>query len=483
MTDVRTDSATALVAALAAGEVSSSELLDAHLERYERWNGEINAVVATDLARARQRAAEADAATARGERWGPLHGLPITVKDSFETEGLVTTSGAPELADHVPEADARAVANLKAAGAIVWGKTNLPLYAGDWQSYNAVYGLSRNPWDRSRTVGGSSGAAAAAVASGITALELGSDIGGSIRVPSHFNGTFGHKPTWGAVSGRGHIPGPPGSLSEADLGVMGPIGRSAADMELAMDVLTSGGFWGIPGARLPPARPSAVTLGGCRIGLWLDDPACPVGAQTARLLADAAEALEGEGAQLVTDARTRTPLSESHLVYKTLLYAAMAPGFPAHVIDTMRAIDTRADPDDPMLSLARAMTLGHTDWLRLHERRLHIRAEWLQLFESVDVVLAPIAPVPAFPHDTDTPIDRRVLDVDGDQRPYASMLVWPGLATLPLLPATAVPVGRTDQGLPVGLQIVGPPWGDRTTIAVAGHLEGILGGFTPPPEP
>jgi amidase len=439
--------------------------------------------VATDLARARQRAAEADAATARGERWGPLHGLPMTVKDSFETEGLVTTSGAPELAGHVPERDADAVANLKAAGAIVWGKTNLPLYAGDWQSYNAVYGLSRNPWDRTRTVGGSSGGAAASVAAGITALELGSDIGGSIRVPSHFNGTFGHKPTWGAVSGRGHIPGPPGSLSDADLGVMGPIGRSAADLELAMDVLTAGGFSGLPGAELPPARRSAVMLGGCRVGLWLDDPACPVSAQTARLLADAAEALEGEGARLVSEARIRTPLAESDRVYRTLLYAAMAPGFPARVIEQMRAIAAEGDPDDPMVTQARALTLGHTDWLRANERRLQIRAEWVELFEAVDVVLAPIAPVPAFPHDTDTPFDRRVIDVDGEPRPYSSMLVWPGLATLPLLPATAVPVGRTDAGLPVGLQVVGPPWGDRTCIAVAGHLEGILGGFTPPAEP
>jgi len=482
MVDVRTATASELVAALASGELSSRELLEAHIERYEKWNRDINVVVATDLGRARERAAAADEAFAAGESWGPLHGLPVTVKDSFETEGLVTTAGAPELAGHVPQRDADAVANLKAAGAIVWGKTNLPLYAGDWQSYNDVYGLSRNPWDRGRTVGGSSGGAAAAVAAGITALELGSDIGGSIRVPSHFNGTFGHKPTWASIPGRGHIPGPPGTLSEADLAVEGPIGRSAADLELALDVLTGGGFGGLPNARLPAARPSAITLEGCRIGLWLDDAACPVSKQTARLLTDAAEALEGVGATLVPDAHTRTPLAETDKVYRMLLNAVMAPGLPKHVIEAVVARAQGLDADDPAALFAKSLTLTHTEWLRLNEKRARIKAEWQALFELVDVVLAPIAPVPAFPHDTERPFEQRTLDVDGEERPYDCMLVWPGLATLPLLPATAVPVGRTDEGLPVGLQIVGAPWEDRTCIAVAGHIEGILGGFTPPPE-
>ncbi|HEV7760491.1 MAG TPA: amidase family protein, partial [Acidimicrobiales bacterium] len=216
MTDLHFLPAVELCRLLASGEVSSVELLDHFLRRVDEVDGPLNAVVALDADRARQRAAEADAARARGESWGALHGLPMTIKDAFETEGLVTTSGAPELGDHVPTTDAVAVARLKAAGAIVFGKTNLPIYAGDVQTYNEVYGRTNNPWALDRTAGGSSGGAAAAVAAGLTGLELGSDIGGSIRNPAHFCGVFGLKTTWGIVPGRGHIPGPPGTLSAAD---------------------------------------------------------------------------------------------------------------------------------------------------------------------------------------------------------------------------------------------------------------------------
>jgi len=179
----------------------------------------------------------ADEATARGELTGPLHGLPMTVKDTFETEGLVTTSGATELAQYVPQHDAVAVARLKAAGAIIFGKSNTPMYAGDWQTYNDVYGRTNNPWDLSRTAGGSSGGPAAAVAAGLTPLEFGSDIAGSIRNPAHYNGVYGHKPSWGIVPDRGHIPGPPGRLAPVDIAVVGPIARGVADLRMVLDIV------------------------------------------------------------------------------------------------------------------------------------------------------------------------------------------------------------------------------------------------------
>jgi amidase len=240
--DLERATAAELVADLRAGAVSSRELLDAQLAQVDRWNPTVNAVVATDLDAARRAAQEIDDGRARGAAVGPLAGLPMTVKDSFETRGLVTTSGAPELREHVPEADADAVARLREAGAIVFGKTNLPMYAGDWQTYNDVYGLTRNPWDVTRGAGGSSGGSAVAVATGMSPLELGSDIGGSIRVPAHFCGVFGHKPTQGAVPDRGHVPGPPGTMAPPDLGVTGPLGRSVADLELAMDALLACGL-------------------------------------------------------------------------------------------------------------------------------------------------------------------------------------------------------------------------------------------------
>jgi len=198
--------ATELVAALRRKEVSSRELLDHYLTRVERVNPRLNAVVTLDVERARKRAAAADEALVRGELWGPLHGLPMTIKDCFETAGLRTTAGFSPLTDHVPTVDAVAVARLIGAGAVVFGKTNVPMLAGDWQTYNAIFGTTNNVWDVTRAPGGSSGGSATVVAAGLAGLELGSDIGGSIRVPSHWSGVYGHKPTHGIVPQRGHIP-------------------------------------------------------------------------------------------------------------------------------------------------------------------------------------------------------------------------------------------------------------------------------------
>lgn len=482
--DLGTATATDVLQALGAGDVSSREVLDAHLERIERLNPTINAVVALDEQRARTQADAADDARSRGEELGPLHGLPMTVKDSFETEGLTTTSGAPELAGHVPARDAEAVARLKAAGAIVFGKTNLPVYAGDWQSYNDVHGLTRNPWDLDRTVGGSSGGAGAALAAGFTTLELGSDIGGSIRIPSHYCGVFGHKPTWSAVPGRGHIPGPPGALAEFDLGVMGPMGRSVADLELGLSVLVGDDVGGVPGGRFPDPRLGVGDLRGCRVGVWLEEPdAVATSSEVVEVLRSLVDDLADAGASIDDKVRPATPLAESTRVYEHLLMGVLGAGFPEEVQKSMRELAAGApvDDDSQAVRTARSATQSHATWLAADERRAGIVAEWAELFESVDILLAPVSPVPAFPHDTERPFARRELDVDGRMIPYDRHLVWSGLATLPLLPATAVPAGRTPAGLPVGVQILGPRWGDRTTLAFAALVEQITGGFVPPP--
>jgi amidase len=473
-----------LVRLLREGEVASAELLDHFLDRIDRLDGAINAVVALDAERARERAAAADAARARGESWGPLHGLPMTVKDAFETEGLATTSGAPELRDHVPAADADAVARLKAAGAIVFGKTNLPLYAGDLQTYNEVYGRTNNPWALDRTVGGSSGGSAAALAAGLTGLELGSDIGGSIRNPAHFCGVFGLKPTWGIVPERGHIPGPPGSLAPTDVGVMGPLGRSAADLALGLDVLAGPAGDDAAGWRLdlPPAR-NGGAVEGLRVATWFDDPFVPIARDTRALLDAAASALAGAGAD-VTAIDPPVGLGDLARSWERLVLPLVAGRLSD---DDFAAFCAAADAtpvtedEEPSMRALRAMTCRQRDWASAHEARHRHRRRFAELFRRHDVLLAPVMPTAAYPHDTETDITLRVVDVDGEARSYFEGMYWAGGIGTLLLPVAVPPIGRTPDGLPVGVQVVAPHLHDRTAIAVAGHLEHLVGGFVPPP--
>ncbi|HET9612414.1 MAG TPA: amidase [Acidimicrobiales bacterium] len=483
MTDLHFLPATELCRLLRDGDVSSVELLDHLLARVEAHNPHLNAVVALDAERARARAAEADAARRRGESWGPLHGLPMTVKDAFETEGLVTTSGAPELRDHVPDSDADAVARLKAAGAVVFGKTNLPIHAGDLQTFNDVYGRTNNPWAPDRSPGGSSGGSAAALAAGLTGFELGSDIGGSIRNPAHYCGVFGLKPTWGVVPPRGHIPGPPGTLKPADVNVVGPLGRSAADLALGLDVLAGPAGLDAVGWRLdlPPAR-NGGALPGLRVATWFDDPFAPIAADTRALLDAAAAALAGGGAT-VTAVEPPVGLRELVMSWERLVLPVVSMSMPDDVVAA--AVEMAAAPvadDEPRTVRAiRAIAARHRDWLRADERRHRHRRLFAQLFEQHDVLLAPVMPTAAIPHDTDRDITAREVDVDGVTRPYLDGLSWNGGIGTLLLPVAVPPVGRTPDGLPVGVQIVAPHLHDRTAIAVAGHAERLLGGFVPPP--
>ncbi len=275
MSDIALRPAHELADAIRRRELSSRELLDHYLARVERLNPALNAVVTLDPDGARRAADAADAAVARGEVVGPLHGVPMTIKDTYETAGMRTTCGVAAW-DHVPDIDAEAVRRLREAGAVIFGKTNAPSFAADWQTYNPIFGATNNPWDTTRTTGGSSGGAAAALAAGLTALELGSDIAGSIRLPSNWCGVCGHKTSWGIVPHRGHLPPPPGALATSDLGVMGPMARDIADLELALDLLAGPAQAPAVGWRLelPPARAS--TLRELRLATWLDDPAYPV---------------------------------------------------------------------------------------------------------------------------------------------------------------------------------------------------------------
>jgi amidase len=473
---------------IARGELRSRELLEQLAQRVEQFNPQLNAVVTLDLEHARAAADAADAAVARGAPLGPLHGVPMTIKDSFETADLRTTSGSPTLAHHVPAADAVAVARLKAAGAIVFGKTNLPAFAMDTQSYNALFGVCRNPWDPQRSPGGSSGGSAAALAAGLTPLELGSDIGGSIRNPAHWCGVFGHKPSWGLVPQRGHIPGPPGTLSGADIAVVGPMARHAADLTLALDLLVGPDE---PEARawrlqLPPARRDARAL---RVAAWFDEPALPIDAEVRVLLERAVAALRDAGVRVDAATRPGFETGRALALYWQLLFAATSPGLPPPVFDMMlglagqqaAAARDNGAADAPMRRMAVAATQRHRDWLRANEQRLQLRARWGAFFRDVDVLLCPVSPTAAIAHDHSEPIAARSITVDGQELPYLDQLGWAGLIGVAGLPSTSVPVGRTAGGLPVGVQVVGPFLEDHTPLAMAALLEDLLGGFVRPP--
>ena len=480
MTELHFRSASELTQALRRREVSSSELLAHFLARVEQRNPRINAVVHVDAARARERARAADAALSRGESWGPLHGLPITIKDSFEVAGMPCTSGAPELAKHVPAAHADAVQRLVDAGAVVFGKTNLPLYAGDFQSYNAVYGTTNNPWDTARGPGGSSGGSAAALAAGLTSFELGSDIGGSIRNPAHFCGVYGLKTSHGIVPMRGHIPGPPGALADGDLGVAGPMGRSAADLALGLEVLAAASPSEAVAWRLELPAPRALRLADARVGVWLDDERGPVDGEVRDVLENAIDAIAKAGATI--DAKTRpVDPAESHRTYAQLLNAVMGAGSPPDAIARAEAaVPSIPKSEDSFgVNALRGLALRHREWLGLNERRTRLRAQWARYFRDVDVLLCPIMPTAAFLHDQ-REMGERSMTINGKQEPYFQ-LFWAGLAVNAYLPGAVAPAGRTRSGLPCGIQIVGPYLEDRTPVAFAAQLADVLGGFTPPP--
>jgi amidase len=464
--------ASELTAALAARELSSVELLDAQLARVAGVGGPLNAFVTLDPERAHAAALRADAGEGPA---GLLAGLPMTVKDCFETAGLRTTCGAPWLADHVPARDADAVARLRDAGAIIWGKTNTPVMAADGQAFNPVAGTTANPWDIARTPGGSSGGSAAAVAAGLTPLELGSDHAGSVRIPASFCGVYGLKPSAGVVSVRGHIPGPPGSLADSDMNVAGPLARSADDLDLALDVLAAPDprdavAWRLA---LPPAR--AGSLADYRLAVWRDDPACPVAPEVRAVLDAAYDALASAGAH-VEEVAPPVALADSIGVHRALLMAVACDGLT----------------DEAFADLQGTVAAGHGgphgEWLVqtkrafnvLAEERAQMTARWAAWFGDVDALLCPVVCNAAPPHDP-TPLGERRIDIGGVSRDAWDQVSWSSFASACGLPAVSAPIGLTTGGLPVGLQVVGPYLEDRTAIDVARRVTEVVGGFVAPP--
>jgi amidase len=471
--------ATRLAGLLRRGSIGSLELLRHYLARVDAYNPAVNAVVVTDVARAERRARAADRALARGERWGPLHGVPITVKEAFDVAGLPTTWGLPEHVGNVPTSTAVVVERLIAAGAIVFGKTNVPAWVADGQTFNPVYGVTNNPWDLERTPGGSSGGSAAALSAGLTALEVGSDIASSIRNPAHFCGVFGHKPTFGICPQRGHSVR--GRLAGDDLNVAGPLARSAHDLEVALRVMAGPDALDAAALRVALPRPRHRTLSDYRVGLIVSDPVADVDAAVVGALETLAGRLTDAGVTVDRGARPDLDLEEVKRIYTLLLHSATSHRqTDAELAASVGAIEALRASGAPIPAPLLGRTLRHRDWLDLHEAREAVRWRWHEFFSRWDLLLAPVRPVAAHRHLTDVAPADRTYVVNGVERPHVDQVFWGGYAGVAYLPATVAPIATTDDGLPVGVQIIGPFGGDLTCLHFARLLEREIGGFTPP---
>jgi amidase len=423
--------------AIRSGAISPLEAVDAAIARIEALDGPINAVVVRDFDRARDAAKALDGVEPGDDQ--PLFGVPMTIKEAFDIAGLPTTWGLVEHKNYVAERDAVVVQRLKRAGAIFVGKTNVPPHLSDWQSFNPIYGRTANPHDHARSPGGSSGGSAAALASGMVAAEFGSDIGGSVRVPAHFCGVWGHKVTWGAIDGFGH--NPPGTDGHnLALGVVGPLARNGADLAALLDLTLD-----------TPRALAAKPLDQSRFLLQTEHPLVPTDTALAAALETVAAELEKAGAQLDRSSELLPDLARQHEFYLPMLITAMSPqgllpdGAPARL----------------------------TDWFGFLDAQARNERAWAGLFEHYDFVLAPPYPTPAFQHDERVP-DERPLAINGVDHPALLGLCWPGAATFPELPSTVLPIGESG-GLPVGMQVVGPAWSDRDCVATATSIGELIG--------
>ena len=465
--------------------ISASELLEHTIARIETLDRRLNSVVVRDFDRALETAKAADVALARGER-RPLLGIPVTLKEPFNVAGLPTTFVYQQFRDFEPKEDALVTSRLKEAGAVVIGKTNIPVGLRDFQAYNDIYGTTNNPWDVSRSPGGSSGGSAAAIAAGFGPLSIGSDIGGSIRVPAHFCGVFGHKPSLPLVPLRGYgkPPSPP-VPGNGDLAVVGPIARYASDLALALDMIA-----GPDEARdgigyrlaLPPARHA--DLRNFRIFVVDNHPLMPTSNAVRTAIDGLTERLSKLGARVASHSASLPSLADSARLYMKLLSAATSPRLSPDSFGEAERLNAALPPGDHSLQAERirGSVMSHRDWLAADAARLQFQQKWRAFFCDWDVMSYPAAAVPACPQDHSEPIDARHLDIDGKQYPYLdACFIWADPASTCGLPATAVPIERSATGLPIGVQIIGPYLEDRTTIMSAGLIEREFGGFVPPP--
>ncbi len=474
-------SANELAAMIRRRDIGAVELLELYLERIDTFDETINAVIWQDREGALETARTADTRTVAGGDLPPLHGVPMTIKESFDVAGAPTTWGDPEFRSNVARHDCVAVERLKRAGVTLFGKTNVPLNLADWQSFNDIYGVTSNPWDTGRTPGGSSGGSAAALAAGLTGIETGSDIGASIRNPAHYCGVFGHKPSFGICPPRGQAL--PGILTGPDMAVIGPLARSADDLILALDAMAGADTLDAAGWRLELPAPRARRLGDLRVAVMLEGELSEVDGAYLGMLQGLVDGIAGKGARVSDTARPDVDMRDVHEIYIQLLRAATSARLPQAKVEEFRMARARLDPDDTsyLALMTRGNTMAHREWMALNERREHIRWAWHRFFEDWDILVSPAAASTAFPHDHAGERHDRTIVVNGHEASTTDQMFWAGFGLMALLPATVAPAGISRDGLPGGIQITGPWLGDLTTIEAARLIEREFGGFQSPP--
>ncbi len=474
-------SAKTLAARIRKGRISSEQLLELYVARMEKYNPRINAIVATDLDGARKRARAADGALARGEVWGSLHGVPMTIKESFDVVGMPTTWGLPELKNNFPKRNALAVDRLLSAGAVLFGKTNVPVMLADWQTFNDVYGTTNNPWDLGRVPGGSSGGAAAALAAGLTGLELGSDIGASIRDPAHYCGLYGHKPTFGVCATNGQAL--PGRVAAQDITVIGPLARSAADLEIALKVIGGADEIDARGWQLALPAVKKKSLREFKVAVMLSAETAEVDHRVQERIQAIAEFLARHKVKVSDTARPDIDTAEAHHVFIQLVRAATSRGQTDEVFARNLAATGNLSSDDQSYRtwMLKGNTMFHRDWLQWNELRHRMRLKWDAFFERYDLLLCPAGATTAFEHNQKGERWERMVTVNGKPQPSTTQMFWAGFSGMAYLPSTVAPAGLTPERLPVGVQIVGPQYGDWTCIRFAHLLEREYQEFVPPP--
>jgi len=471
-------SAGRMLHALRSRQISSVELLEGHLSRIARYDPALNSIVVRDFERARQDAADADARRSRGAD-APLLGLPITIKESIDVQGLPSTAGVPARQGHKADADSITVRRLRAAGAVIFGKTNVCQWLADYQGDNPIYGQTNNPWDMKRTSGGST-AGSAALAAGLTALELGTDMGGSIRVPAAFCGLWGHKPSAGLVPNSGHFPGSAGFNPGAVLAVQGPHGRSPQDLELMLDTVAGPDVGDDVAWRVQLPRARHAKLGDFRVAVLPDRQWVPVDTEILSARDAVVAALRKAGA-VVAEVHPAgfDDFREHYALFRSMMWAMTSARWPAAHREQVLA-DKLARQDPFHHADARGIRASAGDYLLWLEQREGSRAAWRRFFRDWDILLTPATIVPAFEHTRVPNADRR-LTVNGQAVEFEYMSFYPSVPTLAGLPATALPAGFNRAGLPLGLQAVGPMLEDRTPLAFAGLLGREFQGFQAPP--
>ncbi len=481
MTALHYRSALDLARLLRLRKVSARELLEICLDQYALHNETVNAVILTDLDRAKRAAAASDKRLKKGEPLGVFDGVPMTAKESFDWTGTPSTWGSPTLKENIARTDAVAITRLTNAGAVMYGKTNVPLMLADWQSFNDVYGTTNNPWDITRTPGGSSGGSAVALATGMTALEIGSDIGASIRNPAHYCGVYGHKPTYGVVPYTGHML--PDTVAISDITVAGPLARSARDLTAMMKILAGTDGVESRGLRvdLPNARQKS--LKEFRVAVKLSSPVSDVDQPVQNKIGELADFLRKRVKKISLEAQPAFSDEEAYENFITLLRAtATRKMSDADYEASFAKARTLAPGDKGYVALmTRAFAMSHRDWLRANERRHEMRLLWDRFFDDWDVLLCPAAASTAFPHDHVGERHERMITVNGKRVSTIDQRFWAGYSCNFYLPSTVAPLGVTPQGLPSGVQIITRQYGDFTSLRFAELLEKEYAGFVPPP--